>query len=629
MTTNPTPRVSRRRFLTGASTAAAAIAVPVLLQERSAVAAQPTASMAATSTTVGSGVASTTIGASLALGEIQGNIIGGFNKDHQALLFVALPAPTQARAWLQAVAAKTSSSQEVMAFNAAFKAAVARNGSEVGAPTATWLNVALTFSGLTALGGDKRELDKFPREFQSGMAARADAIGDQGPNAPQVWPAAYRRTAHAVVILAADRPADLNTAVAEQHEVAKKFGVDVLFVQRGETRSDQPGHEHFGFKDGISQPGIRGVTVPSDPAVPDKGIPGQDLLWPGEFVLGYPRQAGAGFPLETVGPVATSGPAWTANGSYLVYRRLSQDVAGFRSFMTDMAKRQGVTEDLMGAKLEGRYKSGAPLEATGMQNTDPSIADPSLVSDLKVNDFEFGDDPDGDVVPLASHIRKSYPRDEETREGGESDTQTHRLLRRGIPFGASLPKGVSASDPTATAAFPDDRGLLFLCYQTSIERQFEFVQQKWVNDPNFPRQGAGHDPIISQVDGTRQITLPGGRPDHVALMQRFVTTTGGDYFFQPSLSALKALGVAPVTPPTTPTPTAPAPNTSRPATSSPATTAPPASAPRQPARPPAPTPPPTAPLTALPTALPTTRPATRPTNPVPPAPGARPRPAGS
>ena len=148
-----------------------------------------------------------------------------------------------------------------------------------------------------------------------------------------------------------------------------------------------------------------------------------------------------------------------------------------------------------------------------------------------------------------------------TRDGGEADTQPHRILRRGIPFGTSLADTVPSTDPTARPPYPDDRGLLFLCYQSSISRQFEFIQNHWVNNPNFPRTDSGHDPVISQIDGTRTFTMPGGRVDHVALMQRFVTTTGGDYFFCPSITALGYLASltgttvtpAPKPPPTTTT----------------------------------------------------------------------------
>jgi Dyp-type peroxidase family len=481
----------------------------------------------------------------LALDDIQGNVLAGFNKDHQALLFLTFPSAAAGRAWLASSAASIASSQEVDAFNASFKSSVARAGSEVSAPTATWTNIALSHAGLAHLERPADELELFPEEFRAGMRARADVVGDSGASAPSSWLAPFQGELHAVAIVAADRTTDLEAEVARQQQVARDAGVEIAYVERGDVRADEPGHEHFGFKDGVSQPGVRGWTARQNPDDPNQGIPGQDLLWPGEFVLGYPGQPGAGAADEEgPGPVARSGPAWTANGSYLVFRRLRQDVAGFRDFVAETARAQGMTEDLLGAKLVGRYKSGAPLEVCGEADHDPGITDPGFLDQSKVNDFEFADDDArGTVVPLAAHIRKAYPRDEETPGGGEADTQTHRVLRRGIPYGASLPKGADAT----SAAAADDRGLLFLCYQTSIADQFEFVQRRFVNDPNFPSAGAGQDPIITQSPETGSFTLPGGRPDHLALMQRFVTTTGGEYFFQPSISALSLLAGDPAT----------------------------------------------------------------------------------
>ena len=315
------------------------------------------------------------------------------------------------------------------------------------------------------------------------------------------------------------------------------------------------GHEHFGFKDGVSQPGIRGVNMPTDPHDPDHGNPGQDLLWPGEFVLGYPTQ----IPLPPVGHpadanrdpglVSTAGPAWTADGSFLVFRRLRQDVAGFQAFVEATALQQGISSDVLGAKLIGRYRSGAPLEPTadtagGVDTTagDPSLADPAVLDDLRINNFEFGDDPEGALTPRAAHIRKAYPRDSPTPTGGESDTQTHRILRRGIPFGRSYQADAPPNSARgANPQYPNDRGLLFLCYQSSIERQFEFVQQRWFNDPNFPTPGDGHDPIVAQIT-PRTFELPTSRAGHLTLMQSFVLVTGGEYFFAPSIDTLHWLG---------------------------------------------------------------------------------------
>lgn len=539
---NDDHRIARRHLLFGMGGAAAALGI------------------GATGARSASAESSQSPGAhrSLELADIQGNVLAGFHQHQQAMVLVAFPTPAAGQAWLRAVAPTVVSAATVEAARAAFQ-----RGDAV-AP-ATWVNVALSHRGLQALGRDRGELDRFPRAFRAGMAGRARRIGDTGANAPGNWPAPYRRRIDAIAIVAADSVADLDAAVARQRTLAAGAGVTVVHVEQGAARVDEPGHEHFGFRDGISQPGLRGFTTP-DPTDPDQGQPGQDLLWPGEFVLGYPRQAGVGGG-DAPGPIARSGPDWTDNGSYLVFRRLTQDVAGFRAFVAGVAAAQGTSEDLIGAKLVGRYKSGAPLTVTGEEATDPAVADPSLLDTERVNDFEFEDDFDGERVPLAAHIRKAYPRDQPTDDGGEEDTQTHRLLRRGIPFGTSL---VGGADPTPR--FPADRGLLFLAYQWSIERQFEHVQQRWFNDPDFPDDGAGQDPVVAQSPATGSFSLPGGRPDHVALMARFVTTTGGEYFFQPSIAALAMLSrpapsavAQPDRPPRSERPAPPRPGGGRPA----------------------------------------------------------------
>ena len=562
--TSSSPRPSRRQFLVGLGSATAALGAPAVLAGAApagAATAPPPPPPAPPS---------------LNLSDIQGNVLGGFNKDNQTFVALVFPTTTAGRSWVQSVRTQIASAAEVTAFNNARRAVAQRDGSQTSLLTSTWMNVAFTYAGLTALGVNSTDLSLFPQEFRSGMAARAPQLGDVGASAPSNWPLPFQRRAHALLILAADTVADLATLTNQQLALAKQLGVKVLWTQQGSVRVDQPGHEHFGFKDGISQPGVRGLTTPSDPTNPDQGIPGQDLLWPGEFVIGQPTQVGGTQPLTAMGPPSIGGPAWTSNGSYLVFRRLTQDVAGFRDFVAQTATAQGISTDLMGAKLMGRYKSGAALETAGAQAADPGLSDPTLLSDARVNNFEFGGDPNGAVVPLAAHIRKTYPRDSRTRDGGEADAQTHRMLRRGIPFGASLPAGTPSTDPAARPAYPADRGLLFLCYQSSIRRQFEFVQSRWVIDPNFPRTDAGQDPVVAQNTTPGSFTLPGGQPNHIALMQRFVTTTGGDYFFQPSLAALQRLAgsapaataatIAPMPSPSTSagTPTRPAPPRRRP-----------------------------------------------------------------
>jgi Dyp-type peroxidase family len=512
----------------------------------------------------------TTLPAGIDFDEIQGNILGGFFKDHQMLLFLHFTDADLARLWVRDITPDVATSAEVTAFNDAFKVVGKRGGRRSAPIKATWINVAFTHTGLAALGVAQADLDAFPDDFKEGMAARAALLGDDGASDPANWIAPLGSpSVHAVVILASDEANDLREATNGVTNDLTKYGVDLLYQQSGEARTDQPGHEHFGFDDGVSQPGVLGVTPAQNPADPNQGQPGQDLLQPGEFVIGYERQPQPTPPVPQPGqpgyaPVPTPSPSpspsaafadpkppLTKNGSYLVFRRLRQDVPAFHSFVLEQAAAHGVTNEVMGAKLVGRYASGAPLEplkddpipAVGEPNAgDPAVDHPEILDFSHINNFEYGADQDGGHVPRAAHIRKAYPRDQAIP--GEAETQTHRILRRGVAYGKSYDLDA------ARGAADDDRGLLFLCYQTSIQQQFEFVQSRWVNTPAFPEPDDGHDPIISQKDEEKSITIPlAGQSVHISFIQRWVTTTGGEYFFQPSLSALTALS-ARSTPPT-------------------------------------------------------------------------------
>ena len=542
--------------------------------------------------------------------KIQGNIFGGFSKDHHVTILLEITDAAKARAALRPMTMKEgvpkdvddsiynhvvhSDSRAVIAFNEQFRA-LHRDGIPEGTIIATWTNLVFTARGMQQLG---LEMNAFPEAFKGGdsgngflgMVGRASEIGDQGDNAPAYWDKDMDvhvnkwESVGAAILVSSDDPSQLvdqpQSRVGRYLATlrSKDSGLVILGIIVGETRVDDVGHEHFGFKDGVSQPGIRGVDAPDDALHnPDQGNPGQDLLHPGEFVLGYPRQipapedAGPGGPNRCQGIIAgetfyttdpegskTVLPPWALNGSFLVFRRLAQDVKGFRDSIDVNAALLGLTPELLGAKLVGRYKSGAPLEALRNQAgigeyhpplTDPGAAHahPALANSNSINNyFEYGDDADGIIVPLASHIRKAYPRDHEpknefgtpkpTPEGSESRTQTHRLLRRGIPFGKSLdePQGGKPGDA---------RGLLFFAYQSDIERQFEFVQKHWVNDENFPEKDAGQDPIITNDSVAGEIK---GCPFHVKAnaakcpvsFKHFVKTRGGQYFFSPSIPTL-------------------------------------------------------------------------------------------
>jgi len=476
----------------------------------------------------------------LVLEEIQGNIVAGFNKDYTSYLFFALPdEQAQARMWLAGLVDQVATAEEVKQFNDLFRAIRARRGDREGAVEAAWMNLAFTHEGLGKLGVAESELGQFPEEFREGMRNRKTTIGDVGDNDPERWPNDLgRRTIHALMIVAADSIEDLNREIVYFVRHAASHGVSLVFQQDGMTRPDAPGHEHFGFRDGISQPGIRGLIASSYPNTSDEADPHQDVVAGGEFVVGYPRH---GPPTsDPADDPLSPQPEWTHNGSYLVFRRLRQDVKGFRDFVTTEAAKQDMSVDLFGAKLVGRYRSGAPLEGAGNAAEDPGTTNPDVLGKTRINAFGYLTDPQGTQVPRAAHIRKTYPRDQQV--SGNQNAGRPRILRRGIPFGQSFRHGTPPDSPFgADPPFPNDRGLCLVCYQRSIRDQFELIQCTWMNQESVPEPGDGVDPVASQSSPERLFRLTGGAVDPVSLPKQWVTTTGGEYFFSPSISALRRL----------------------------------------------------------------------------------------
>jgi len=469
----------------------------------------------------------------LNLEEVQGNVVG-FNKDYASHLFLSLPDdPARARAWLGGLVGEVATAEEVKQFNDLFRAMRKRRGGREGTMEAVWMNLAFTHDGLERLGVDDSELRRFPEEFREGMRSRSETIGDVGDSHPDRWPNELgSRTIHALLIVAADSVEDLNREVLHFVRDAAAHGVSLVFQQDGMTRPDAPGHEHFGYRDGISQPGVRGLTASSYPAGSDDRDPPQDVVAAGEFVLGYPRER----PWDGGEDPLSPEPEWTRNGSYLVFRRLRQDVKGFRDFVAAEAAEQNMSPDLFGAKLFGRYRSGAPLLGAGNAALDPGTTDPAALDKDRINAFGYAADPQGREVPRAAHIRKTYPRDQPA--SSKELAERPRILRRGIPFGQSFRDGHPPHSPFgADPPFPDDRGLCFVSYQRSIRDQFERIQCTWVNQEAVPEAGDGVDPIASQAAGQRWIRILGAGTDPLPLPS-WVTTTGGEYFFSPSISTL-------------------------------------------------------------------------------------------
>jgi Dyp-type peroxidase family len=505
-------------------------------------------------------------------GEVQGNVIPGFSKDHVRLLFLRIDDPVAAKRWIKHISSCVATAQEVWDFNRLFKQTKSRRSFE-GTVKATWVNIAFSYGGLGKLVGG--EVKRFTDEAFRDSTSRSGADWVVGGPGSEV---------DVVVIIAADDPVDLDATarrVRDDIDAPDRDttgGVHVVFEQGGATRQDAKGREHFGWRDGVSQPGLRGrlsdapgdVLTPRDPSNANQGLPGQDLIWPGEFVFGYPGQD-RHCPVEAEGPNSLSPdgelvvPDWAKDGSYLVFRRLRQNFGAFHRFLSEEGARRGVQPEALGARLVGRWPSGAPLVVA------PEHDDLDLAKDERANnDFEYGPgdenevrdedevrevprDPPGRKCPFSAHIRKAYPRDE-TVVGGdldpyrdlrpertlnESDTQTHRLLRRGIPYGPS-----SNSTPDKPEDDVIDRGLLFMAYMTSIADQFEFVSRQWLNDADFKRPATGVDPLLGHVGDTDEratinTVLPNETNTVTIGLETWVTTTGGEYFFAPSITALR------------------------------------------------------------------------------------------
>jgi Dyp-type peroxidase family len=508
---------------------------------------------------------------------IQGNVVAPFAKDHQAFVFLVFDDRAAARTWTRAMADHVASTAEVLAFNRIFRALRARRGHDPDGLRVTWRHLAFSATGLRKLTSDA-EVDAFVDDgFKVGLAERSAVLGDPLDPASEGHPSRWlvggttALAPDAVVIVASDDAAMLAADVALVI-AGLPPGVRVLFRQDGATLpGDRRGHEHFGFRDGISQPGVRGrvsaadddfitprLLADDDPMANRFAKPGQPLVWPGQFVFGYPTQDPRD--PEAPGPIPARGPAWADNGSYLVLRRLRQDVAGFWRFMDETAHTlatrpgfAGLEPVRLASMLIGRWPSGAPIARTA-RTDDPAMAR----SDVANNAFGFkGDsphvrlrgtlvdpfppaaaDPNGRRCPFAAHIRKVNPRDLDTEQGGSNDTLTRLVLRRGIPFGA--PMGPSEGDAAA------DRGLVFVSFQSSIELQFEFLVQTWADRTDKPETNAGHDPVIGQstdAAGSRQRTVPipgdDGSTETLTLPADFILPTGGEYFFSPSIPALR------------------------------------------------------------------------------------------
>jgi len=375
-----------------------------------------------------------------------------------------------------------------------------------------WVTIGLTWNGLSALGVAEAKLATFPEEFRQGMAARADILGITGANQPDHWVGRLSSpNLHAIVILFARDVAERERCQQEHANYLKQCdGVKLLSTLDLEAIPPfDYAHEHFGYRDRLSQPVIEGTGVEPTPG-------SGPAIKAGEFFLGYPDEEGpaAGLPQPEI---------LSRNGSYVAYLRMEEHVGAFRDFLQAHGE-TSEQQELIAAKLMGRWRSGAPLVLA------PDKDDPKLGADSqRSNDFNYAKmDPYGYGCPVGAHIRRMNPRDTAV------NVNRRKMIRRGGTYGPPLPEGI-----------PDDgieRGIAAFVGCASLVRQFEFAMNVWANDPNFHELENEHDPIFGTQDGTFDMTIP-KRPIRRKIkgLPAFTTIRGGAYFFLPGIKALRYL----------------------------------------------------------------------------------------
>ncbi|KIK61172.1 hypothetical protein GYMLUDRAFT_261090 [Collybiopsis luxurians FD-317 M1] len=400
-------------------------------------------------------------------------------------------------------------------------------------PPATIVNIAFSQKGLNALGIQDNLNDA---DFTNGQLSNAAFLGDQTSN----WePAFASNNVHGVFLIESDTIDSVNAKLSQIQTISNGSISEVYRIQGQARPGDEQGHEHFGFLDGVSNPSLRGFVVPA--------LPGQTIVDPGIILLGEE------------GDTVLERPDWAKDGSFLAFRQLQQRVPEFNKFLVDNALSEpglsaSENAQLLGARMMGRWKSGAPIDLTPLKD------DPVLGADHNRNNvfnFTHPDDPNFDFktnqsyCPFSAHIRKTNPR---------ADIATsfkQHIIRGGIPYGPEVTDAENASNSSSTDPSLE-RGLAFVAYQSNIEQGFAFLQHSWANNNSFhiillsdaPNQqfianynSVGEDPIIGVApnDGPRSPAGldPNNQTRTITINEDFVVSRGGEYFFSPSISAIQ------------------------------------------------------------------------------------------
>ena len=432
-------------------------------------------------------------------------------------------------------------------------------------------NVAFTHQGFRELGLHETALAGFSLPFQEGMceASRARRLGDDAQSAPANWRwGRPEQPVHGLLaVFAGEGDADPEDWVRIQAFIDAQLcpanGTRALTVLDTVASNRTRRKEHFGFRDGITNPRIAGLPRERT----------DDLIAAGEVLLGEANEYGK----EPFSPEVPAGddPAgileavsgrperhdFGKNGSYLVFRQLSQDVQAFWNYIEEM--RQTVPDappgragrEWLAARFVGRWTNGTPLTRF------PNV--PGPVVEKELNSFLYGQNQDsfGERCPIGAHIRRSNPRDtalpiphdpelsgdpkdESVRTERLQLTNRHRILRRGRAYGPPVDEDYDI-DELRLRPLAEERGLHFLCFNASLSRQFEFVQSNWVQNPAFAGLSSDPDPLLGADRElpfrASDFTIQGCPVRRVRKLPRVVETRGGAYFFMPSRRALAFL----------------------------------------------------------------------------------------
>ena len=482
------------------------------------------------------------------LKDMQGTILSGYaHLPYATYLFVRIGEAAAAGAWLGQVALEVTT---------AAPWAVLPDGSKRKPQSA--LSIGLTFAGLQKLGLPQDALNTFEPEFIGGMASRAPVLGDTAESDPGNWEVGGPSTAevHGLLILNAPDEESLDAGRAKLRKMLYETDGGVNEVNEQHGHRPRSSKEPFGFLDGISQP-----LVERGPGHPE---PNETVVRTGEFVLGYLNgyseyALSPGLPVEydpdDLLPAFPEGgiAGWKdlgRHGTFMVYRKLAQDVPGFWNTMAAHAARDSNgapdVEDMvrLAAKCVGRWPSGAPLTLAAHKD------DPVLGRDAsRNNNFLYqATDKAGFRCPIGAHVRRANPRDSRIYEDVQEallTTNRHRILRRAVSFGKDLfpREDVERREiPTDLHDDGEERGIHFIAINASIRRQFELIQSTWCNPGSFNGLFDNKDPVIGNNDGTGNMTVqsPSLRT-RLLNINRLVRVRGGGYFFVPSLTALRFL----------------------------------------------------------------------------------------